>query len=437
MSHFLCHRRKFLTLPAAVGASVLLPGAWAQEQSSWPEVKIAVIEGFSGAFSNAGDGIYRNLLLGTERINANGGVNINGTPHRLTIERFDSQGSVQGALSMLRAAIDQNIRIIAQGNGSAVAASLINAIARHNERTPAERVLFLNYSAVETTLTNEQCSFWHFRFDAHADMRLKALFEALKNDQDITKVYLVGQDYSFGRYVVNRSREMIAQVRPDIEIAGQTLHPTGQVKDFIPYAARIKASGAQAIVTGNWGNDLSLLVRAVRDVGLDASFYTFYANDLGTPPAMGDAGVGRAIAVIEWHPNAGVWLGGEAQQASDAFYLSFKQRFPHPHEDFIRLRIQVMLDMLAQALTQAGQIEAHAIASALENATYQSPFHHAFMRASDHQIQQPLYVTCMERAGTPEVPFSNENSGYGFRTLLRLNTDQTEMPQYCQMQRPA
>ena len=93
----------------------------------------------------------------------------------LQLERYDSKGQNEEALSALRAAIDDGARFVLQGNSSAIAAALIDAINKHNEREPARRVLFLNYSAVDPILTNEKCSFWHFRFDAHADMRMAAL----------------------------------------------------------------------------------------------------------------------------------------------------------------------------------------------------------------------------------------------------------------------
>ncbi len=93
-----------------------------------------------------------------------------------------------------------------QGNSSATAAVLIEAINKHNERDPARRVLFLNYSAVDPILTNEKCSFWHFRFDAHADMRMAALMEVIRADKGLQGVYLIGQDYSFGQAVLREAR---------------------------------------------------------------------------------------------------------------------------------------------------------------------------------------------------------------------------------------
>ncbi len=320
-----------------------------------------------------------------------------------------------------------------QGNSSAVAAAIVDALDKHDARDPARRALFLNYAAVDPALTNEHCSFWHFRFDAHADMRLAALTDVLRDDRSVQRVYLIDQDYSFGQYVSRSARAMISAKRPDIRIVGDELHPLGRVKDFLPYAAKIKASGAQAVLTGNWGNDLTLLVRALREVGCDAKLYTFYGNALGAPAAIGEAGVGRVLAVAEWQPNLG-------DAASEAFYAAFRRRFPDPRDDYAHARMQVMVEMLAAAITRAGTAEATAVAHALEGAHYDGRtlggLEQATMRAADHQLQQPLVVSVMERAGTPGVPHDVEGSGFGFRTLRRFDAQAVTQPEQCRMQRP-
>ena len=135
-----------------------------------------------------------------------------------------------------------------------VGLALLDAINKHNEREPTKRVIFLNYSAVDPTLTNEKCSFWHFRYDAHADMRMAALMDNIKEDKALKTVYLIGQDYSFGQSVLKEAKRQLGMQRPDVNIAGEELHPMARVKDFLPYAVKIKASGAQAVITGNWGN---------------------------------------------------------------------------------------------------------------------------------------------------------------------------------------
>jgi branched-chain amino acid transport system substrate-binding protein len=419
-------RRQLLALAAAGSCSTALA------QGADAPLRLALIEGLSGPFANAGEAVFRNLLWATERINRRGGVKVGGVSRRLEIVRFDSEGNTEKALGLLRAAADQGIGFVLQGNSSATAGALIEALAKHNEREPQRRMLFLNYSAVEPALTNERCSPWHFRFDAHADMRLAALTEVLRADAGLKKVYLIGQDYSFGQHVLRQARTLIAAKRPDIEIVGDELHPMGRIKDFLPYAAKIQASGAQAVLTGNWGNDLTLLVKACREIGAAASFYTFYGNALGAPAAIGEAGVGAVYAVAEWHPN----VGGAG---SDAFYAAFRQRFPEPRHDYVHLRMQALVEMLAAAIERAGRAETGAVSRALAgarlDARHLGGFHGATMRAADHQLQQPLVVSVMDRVGAPGVRHDVEGSGFGFRTVRRFEAAEVEMPTSCKMSR--
>jgi len=418
------------TLLAGVAGAACWAGP-SRAQATPEPIRLALIEGLSGPFGNAGEAVFRNILWAVERVNRRGGVRVAGVLRPLVLARHDSKGSTEEALSTLRAAIDDGVNVVLQGNSSAVAAALSDAIDKHNERAPKQRVLFLNYSAVDPALTNERCSYWHFRFDAHADMRLAALVEALQADRAVQRLYLIGQDYSFGQHVLRQARALVAARRPDVQIVGDELHPLGRVKDFVPYATKIKASGAQAVLTPNWGNDLALLVRALREVGSEARLFTFYGNALGTPSAIGEAGVGRVLAVAEWHPN----LGGEA---SDDLVRAFRRRFPAPQDDYLHLRMQLMVEMLAVAIERAGSTEAAAVARALEGLdSSATPFawHPARMRAADHQLQQPLVVSVMERAGSPGVPFDVEGSGFGFRTLRRFEAEAVAQPHACRMPR--
>ena len=424
-------RRSLVALAASLAAAALPAFAAAPAQ---PPLRIGLIEGLSGPIANTGEAVYRNLLMATERVNARGGIPLPGGARALAIERYDSKGQVEEALAALRAAIDAGIRIVAQGNSSGVAGALIDAIQKHNERNPAQQVLFLNYAAVDPALTNERCSFWHFRFDAHADMRMAALMDVLRSDRSVGSVYLIGQDYSFGQSVLREARRSLGIRRADIRIVGEELHPMARIKDFLPYATKIKASGAQAVITGNWGNDLTLLVKAAREVGYEGKFYTFYGNALGAPAAIGEAGVGKVIAVAEWFPNA---PGQEAR----AFYESFRQRFPKPEDDYVHLRMQLMIEALAQAVERAAQGSqdmpgALAIARALEQADVRLAGQSLQMRAGDHQAQQPLMVAVMDRKGAKGVTFDVEGSGYGFRVVHQLGAEAASQAHSCRMARP-
>ena len=419
---------KHLLLALCLGAC-LVAGAQPVGQAALPPIRIALIESLSGPFSNTGEAVFRNLVWATERVNARGGVRLADGPRNLVIERYDNKGQSEEALAALRSAIDDGVTIIAQGNSSAIAATLMDAINKHNEREPGKRVLFLNYSAVDPILTNEKCSYWHFRFDAHADMRMAALMDVLKDDKALKRVYLIGQDYSFGQAVLREARKQITLQRPDVQIVGDELHALGRVKDFVPYAVKIKTSGAQAVLTGNWGNDLTLLIKAAREVGYEGKFYTFYGNALGVPAALGEAGVGKVIAVADWFPNA-------AGAPSETFYQSFRQRFPKPQDDYVHMRMQLMIEALAQGIEKAGATDSAAIAAQMERGNVLFASHRGAMRAADHQFQQPLMVAVMDRQGAPGVRFDVEGSGYGFRVIKTIAADRAEQPHSCKMVRP-
>jgi branched-chain amino acid transport system substrate-binding protein len=208
-----------------------------------------------------------------------------------------------------------------------------------------------------------------------------------------------------------------------------------RIKDFAPYMAKIKASGAQAVITGNFSADLTLLVKAAKEAGFEGKFYTFYGNALGAPAAVGEAGVGRVLAVADWLPNV-------QTKGSEAFYKSFRARFPQPEDDYVHMRMQLMVDALAQALDASGRtakpgaaLDVAVVAQALERAQVSLGGQTGSMRSADHQFQQPLVVGLMERQGAPGVQFDVEGSGYGFKVVKTLSAQAAALPHTCAMQR--
>lgn len=422
----------------------------AQNNANTNTIKIALIESFSGPLANTGDAVIRNIQMAVDKVNQEGGINTPTGKRLLQLQRYDNKGQVDESLNALRLALDDGAQIVMQGNSSAVALALVDAINKNNEREPQKQVVFLNYSAVDPILTNEKCSFWHFRFDAHADMRMTALMHVLKQDSSVKNVYLIGQDYSFGQAVLKEAKSQIQSQRPDIKIVGEELHPIGKVKDFSPYIAKIMSAQAQAVMTGNWGNDLTLLVKAAKEAGYTGKFYTFYGNALGAPSAIGDAGIGKVIAVADWLPNWTVMPGLTAankadQQSSDAFYAEFKQRYNKPQDDYVHARMHLLVKALELSLKSpqsvwlkaSNSINAKQLALNLEKVQLQLAGQTASMRAQDHQLQQPLMVGVMEKAGTPGVKYDVEGSGYGFKVLYKLNASQAQMPSSCVMKRPS
>ena len=418
-------RRQLLT---SLAAAIAAPASFAQAPNTGPII-LALVESLSGPFANTGEAVFRNLVWAVERVNARGGVRTREGRRPLELKRYDNKGQTEEALSALRSAIDDGARFVLQGNSSATAAALVSAISKHNERNPQHQIVFLNYSAVDPALTNADCSFWHFRFEAHADMRMSALMRVLREDSGMRSAYLIGQDYSFGRAVLVEARRQLTAQRPDVRIAAEEYHLMGRVKDFTPYATKIVASDAGAVITGNWGNDLTLLVKACKEAGYVGKFYTFYGNALGAPAAIGEAGVGKVIAVADWLPNS-------PDGGSRRFYREFRQRFPEAKDDYVHMRMQLMIEALAQSIERAGSTGAAAVAHAMERADVEIHGWRGRMRGADHQFQQPLTVGVMDRRGAPGVEFDVEGSGYGFRVLHQLTPAEAELPHSCRMARP-
>jgi branched-chain amino acid transport system substrate-binding protein len=385
-------------------------------------VRIAFVDPLSGPFAANGQNILRHFQLAAEIVTRKG---LAGQGVRFEIVPFDNKGSPQESLTALRAITDSGIHYLAQGSGSHVAIPLSEAIARHNGRNPEAAIVYLDYAAVDPDLTNGKCNFWHFRFDANTDMRMEALTDFLKGRPGVKAVYLLNQNYSHGQQVARAAKELLARKRPDIRIVGEELHPLGQVHDFAPYVAKIRASGADSVITGNWGTDLSLLVRAARDAGLAADFYTYYAGAIGAPTAIGTAGADRVHQVTYWHPNIDRFPGED-------LYVEFKRR---NKEEWFTLSAYTSLAMVAEAIRRAGTADPLKVAYALEGLRMNGITGEIEMRATDHQLQQPLFISVFTRAGGA-VRYDSEGTGFGFRTEKTIPAWVAATPTSCQMQRP-
>lgn len=418
--------RKFAIASAAalglVVSPVLVQSATAQDDT----IKIAVIESFSGPFANVGDQAMKHFVYAVDEVNANGGAG--GKPIELVM--FDNQINPKEALVQFQKAIDEGIQYITQGNGSSIASALIDAVDKHNDRNPDEPVMFLNYSAVDPAFTNDRCSFWHFRFDADADMKMAALTTWLATQPDIKKVYIIGQDYSFGKAVSAAANRMIEEKRPDIEIVGDELHPLGKVKDFSPYVQKIMGSGAQAVITGNWGTDMALLIKAASGAGQKVPYLTYYGGGLGAVTAMGADAVGLVKQVSETHEN----LDFADEAAQVAKMDEFETRFAPLDYYFQRINTAVM--MFDKAVDEVGSADdPAAVALALEGMTLETPTGTVTMREDNHQLLQPLFISTL----SDDVGRTVEGTKFGFKTDPdgEITAAATRTETTCNMERPS
>ena len=396
-------------------AAALFAGA------AFADLKIGYIDPLSGGAASAGVNSQKHVQFFIDKINAAGGLN----GEKLELLSYDNKVNPQESLIMLKKAIDEGARIVFQGNGSAVAHAITDAVLKHNERNPGKEVLFFNYAAIDPALTNEKCHFWHFRFDADVDMKMGALTDTIAKDPKIKKVYLINQDYSFGKAVSAAAKTMLAAKRPDIQVVGDELHPLQKVQDFSPYVAKIKASGADTVITGNWSNDMLLLFKAGKDAGLKVNYFTYYGGGLGSVPAIGVDGVGYLKQVTEYHNNI--------LPTPDPDEVAFHKRYTDKADEFYYWRLKNTFAMLAAAATKAKSNDPVKIARALEGMKLDTVFGPMEMRADNHQLLQPLFVSTL----SDKVKYGLEGTNLGFVTDRKIDAKDTALPTTCKMQRPS
>lgn len=391
--------------------------------SAGETVKVGFIDVLSGPFARTGQDSLKQLREVVLQLNAKSAA----TDPKIEIVEFDNKGSPQDSVSALKAANDRGIHFITQGGGSGVALALVDALNKLGDRDPEKATVYLNYAAMDPLLTNDRCSFWHFRFYPSSEMKIEALTTYLKDRKDVRKVYLLNQDYTHGKQVSKASKEYLARKRPDVQIVGDDFVPIAQTRDFASYVSKIAASGADTVITSNWGSDLTLLFKAARDFGLNINFYTLNANNPGTPAQMGSWGVNKVGVIWNWGHNA-------QTPELEKIYVDYKKKY---NEDFIFAAHWNTMNMLLDAMRKAKSTRAKDVAFALEGMRYKSPIGEVVMRKTDHQLEAPLFLGIWAKQGTKGVKYDAENTGYGFRSEVVWDSYISSQPTSCQMKRPS
>ncbi len=402
-----------------VAASVMLVSAGAAFAQKGETVKIAWMDPLSGLMAAVGTNQLKSFQFLAEEFNKKNAAGV-----KFEIIGIDNKLSPQETTSALRSAMDQGARYITQGNGSGPALAIIDALEKHNARNPGKEVLYLNYAAVDPDLTNSKCSYWHFRLDADTSMKMEALTTYMKDIPEVKKVYLINQNYAHGHQVSKYAKEMLKRKRADVQVVGDDLHPLAQVRDFAPYIAKIKASGADTVITGNWGSDLALLIKAANEGGYTGKFYTYYTGVTGTPTALGTGGEGRVFQVAYSHYN----MGGQMGQWMAEFKTKYK-------DDMFTGAIPSAFNVLSTAMAKVKSTDPVKVAAAMEGLKVNNYNGEVEMRKTDHQLQQSLYLTVWQKADQ-KYPYSPENTGMTLAPVKEFPSFVASTPTSCQMKRP-
>ena len=408
--------------PTIFGLGLL---AWSLTALGADNVRIAYIGMLSGPFALVGEDILKSFRGAADM--ANGQESVLGNK-QIEVVGFDGKGTPQDSVIALSQAIDQKFQYVTAAVSS-VAHALSNTIAKHNERNPSQRVLFLDFQATDPALTESKCNFWHFRFAAHAGMELNVLTDYIARQSSVSRIYLINPDNPYGQAARSIAREMLAAKRPDVQIVGDDLIPLGKVKDFAPYVSKIRASDADSVLTGNWGNDLALLLKAGEETGLKVNYYTLIAYLLGTPSVIAGSASDRLKTIT-----LGFNINDEKNPYRQ-YVVDFKTRYKALSNFDYAPAIRVV-EMLAKAIDQAGTTDPLKVAYALEGMRYQGPGGETWMRADDHQLIAPIEIASLVKVGQAGISYDVEGTGYGWKTEVRVEGKDTALPTTCKMNRP-
>ena len=387
-------------------------------------LKVALVETLSGPQASTGLMYRAAAKYQFDRINEADGWN----GEAIQVAEYDNQGGPAGASDKVKAAIADGARIIIQGSSSAVSGQITEDVRKYNIRNPGKEVLFMNMGGEALELTGEKCHFYHFRFTTNAPIRVKALVDAMKSNNELgTKIYSMNQNYSWGADM-QKSIQAFAD-QGGYKVVESTLHDVNKIQDFSPYVSKIKASGAETVLTGNWSNDLLLLMKATRAAGLKVRFGTVFLDQVGNLANAGDTALGHYIAhAYNISADSNTERFGEEYKAKTGHYPTFIE----PQTVF---GVQMLNEALKATKPANGEINIEALAQNLEKVQINTPMGPTSIRAADHQVMLPIIVSKVSR----DAKYKADGTDMGFEVVKRFTAEEAVNPveATCKMKRPA
>jgi branched-chain amino acid transport system substrate-binding protein len=354
-------------------ALVLAVGFAAPLQAADP-VKFGVIEPSSGKFKDIGDRYLAGAQAAAGEINRNGGL----LGRHVEIVAFDSEIKPDVATRKMRKAIlKDDIKFFGEGASSGVMAAMVSVAQENN-------AIAISWGAEAASLSGENCSRNFFRTSLNTDMHSNALAKWVA-DNNKKRVFIIAQDYSFGHEAVAAFKKKLLELNPNVELVGELYHKIGEI-DYAPYITQIIAAKPDVIFTSNWGNDLQLLLKQSKPLGLNAQFACYFLNDFIAIRAIGqpDAVIGNVTAEA-------YMLSIPTRKNKDFVAAYHKANGYYP--SWLHAKAYLAVMFWAEAVKKAGTADdVDAVITAWEGLAYDGPAGTQYMRPEDHQAQIPAWV---------------------------------------------
>jgi branched-chain amino acid transport system substrate-binding protein len=405
---------------ALAGAGYLLAGGAQAEP-----VKLAVIESLSGGQAAVGKMFLTAINYGLVKLN-----NEKAWPDGIKVLEYDNQGGASEAADKVKAAINDGADIIIQGASSAIGGQITADVVKHNLRNPGKEVIYFNVGAEAMEFTGSKCHFYHFRWNGNAEIRLRAMLVAMKDANVLGKrVYVIGQNYSWGRDVQRLVNEYAGF--GGYTVVGDVIHDVNKIQDFAPYVAKIKEADPDMVITGNWSSDLLLLMKAASDAGLKVRFASYWLDQPGN--------VANAGATALGHYNVSSFNAEVNGDATARFAEDFKDKTGR-YPVFIDGHTVHGIWGLGEALKMLrpgadAKLNVKQLAFAMEKVRVDTSMGEVAMRAEDHQALLPLVVSIV----STDAKYKVDGTNMGFKPVRLISGKEAAGPVQpsCHMERPA
>jgi branched-chain amino acid transport system substrate-binding protein len=339
-------------------------------------IKLGVCEPLSGTFKDIGDRYLEGVEYAAKVINEQGGL----LGRKVKVIPIDSELKPDVATrKATKLILKENVKYFCGGTGSSVGGGM-SVLAEKNN------ALMLSYGMAAASLTGKKCSRNFFRACLNTDTQSFALARWVAKS-GYKKVLGIAQDYSFGHEAVEAFMKKVKELNPSIEIVGKLFHKAGE-KDFAPYVSQIIGSGAEVVWTPNWGNDLTLLVKQGRTLGMKAKIACYYLNDEYLIESVADD------SAIIGNITAEAYMLTIPTEKNREFIEGFyKEKGYYP--SWLRGKAYTATMFWAEAIKKAGKDDVDAVIKAWEGLTYEGPAGTWYMRPCDHQAQIPVWIAEM------------------------------------------
>jgi len=377
-------RRRFLKGVAAAG--VAAAGPFATTRRGWSQtgpIKIGIVEPLSGPVAYIGEANVAGFRFGAERLNAAGGV----LGRKIELVTGDSE--LKPDVATRRAndlVLSDKVDFLAVNTGSNIAKAVSQVAAQSKK-------VFFSTGTEASELTGEEFFDTTFRCCLNTDMHSAelAIYFAKLAPQKYTKFYLLNQDYNFGRAAADGFKKKFNRIKAGGQsIVGDEYHPLQKVQDFGPYITKITASGAEVLMTGDWGQDLRLLLQQGAALGWKVKVGNYFLDDPTVVKAVGKAAVGQVTA--------DAYLCTVESPENKEFVKAWRARYPDAPVSYKFPTLTVgrcanAILWLGEVLKRAGGLDTEKVIKAWEGSRFKTLWGaEVEMRACDHQMLTQGYV---------------------------------------------